>query len=91
MKYIATDNYILRDVAGDSILFARGEDTLECNNVMVFNETGALIYRALSQPTDIDTLAGLLVDKYKISLDEARTDTKVLLDKMLSENIIKTV
>lgn len=85
MKYKAKSGFELKDVAGELLLMPRGADTVDYNYVTVFNEAGALIYRAMNEFTDIDTLAQLLVEKYSIGADEAKADVQAYVDKMLNE------
>jgi len=89
MRYRFKKGFELKDVAGELLLLPRGADTVDYNYVTVFNEAGALIYRAMADFTDIDTLAQLLVEKYSIGFDEARTDTQAYIDKMLNEGFIE--
>lgn len=90
-KYQASKDYIMREVAGETILLSRGASTVESNNVMVFNETGALIYRAMVEPVEIDDLANALVEKYGIESGEAKADTETYVAKMLEAGIIEEV
>lgn len=87
MKYRAKQDFVLRDIAGELILMPRGASTTDDNYITVFNETGALLYRAMQEYTDVRTLAGLLVQQYGISGEEALADTQAYLDKMLGEGI----
>lgn len=89
MKYKAKNGFELKDIAGELLLLPRGADTVDYNYVTVFNETGALIYRAMNDFVDIDSLAQMLVEKYSISFAQAKTDTQAYVDKMLEEGIIE--
>ena len=89
MKYRVKAGFELKDIAGELILLPRGESTVDYNYVTVFNETGALIIRAMSDWTDVQTLAACLVKEYGISAGEAAEDTQAYLDKMLEEGFIE--
>lgn len=89
MKYKVKSNFELKDVAGELLLMPRGADTVDYNYVTVFNEAGALIYRAMTDFTDIDTLAQLLVEKYSISVDEAKADVQAYVQKMFNEGLVE--
>ena len=64
MKYRLKNGFELKDIAGELLLLPRGADTVDYNYVTVFNEAGALLYRAMADFTDTDTLAQMLVEKY---------------------------
>lgn len=89
MRYKAKDGFELKDIADELLLLPRGADTVENNYVMIFNETGALIYRAMSNYVNIDTLSDLLVEKYSISKDEAKMDILAYVEKMYAAGIIE--
>ncbi len=89
MKYIAKDKFELKDIAGEFMLIPRGASVVDFNGVIVFNDTGVLIYKALKEPCDIDTLAGLLVEKYGITKEEATSDVTAYVEKMLDAEIIE--
>ena len=89
MKYVAKNNFELKDIAGEFMLIPRGASTLDFNGVIVFNETGVLIYKALNKPNDVETLSQILVEKYGITKEEAEEDVKAYVEKMLAEEIIE--
>ncbi len=91
MKYQAKEGFELKEIAGELLLLPRGASTVDYNYVMVFNETGALIYRALQNPSDVDSLAALLVEKYGISAEEAKADIEAYVAKMLDAEIVEVV
>ena len=61
MNYKKNPNYELKEIAGETILIPRGAATVDFNSVTVFNETGALLLKAMDEAADIDSLAGILV------------------------------
>ena len=85
MKYIAKSNFEMKDIAGECMLIPRGASTVDFNGVIVFNETGVLLYNALKEATDVPALAKLLVEKYGIDEQEAMSDVKEYIEKMLVE------
>ena len=91
MKYIAKSDFELKDIAGDIILLPRGAQTVDYNYVMVFNEVGAEIYKAMREAVTIETLAQLLVDKYGIDAGTATKDVSEYVEKMLENEIVVCV
>ena len=89
MKYIAKSNFELKNIAGESMLIPRGASTVDFNGVIVFNETGVLLYNALKEANDAASLAKLLVEKFGIGEQEAMEDVKAYIEKMLAEEIIE--
>ena len=88
MLYRRKKNYLLKDIAGDFILIARGETALEVNGVYVFNETGALLWNLLEQYNTISEIANVLVQKYKIDKEQGMQDVQKCIEKMIDSNLI---
>ena len=91
MKYIAKSDFELKDIAGDIILLPRGAQTVDYNYVMVFNETGAEIYRNMEQAVTIETLARLLMDRYHIDAETATKDVTEYVEKMIENEIVECI
>lgn len=91
MKYIAKSNFELKDIAGDIVLLPRGAQTVDYNYVIVFNEAGADVYKALENAATVEELAQLLVEKYNIDENTALADVKAYVEKMLENEIIDCI
>jgi hypothetical protein len=91
MKYIAKSDFELKDVAGDLILLPRGAQTVDYNYVMVFNEAGAEIYKAMGEAVTVEALAQLLVDRYNLDTETAMKDVSDYIEKMLENEIIDCI
>ena len=89
MKYIAKSNFELKEIAGECMLIPRGASTLDFNGVIVFNDTGILLYNALKEATDAPALAKVLVDKYGVDEESAMEDVNAFIAKMLDAQIIE--
>lgn len=89
MRYRINKNFELKEIAGELLLLPRGASTVDYNYVTVFNETGAFIYRNMSEYVDIETLSELLAEKYSIDVEIAKADTEDYIKKMLEAEIIE--
>ena len=89
MKYRTNKAFELKDIGGELLLLPRGASTVDYNFVTVFNDTGALIYRAMEDFVDAAELAQLLVQTYGIGMEEATADVDAYLAKMLAEDMIE--
>ncbi len=87
--YKRMDGYLLREIAGDNVLIARGNVALEVNGVYIFNETGALLWNALEQYTTAEALADALASSYNIDRDQASRDVNMYLEKMRNNNLLE--
>lgn len=78
----------LREVAGNYILMDLGGE-LDFNGMVTLNETGALIWKAISEGKNIDEIAKKLSDEYEVDIETAKRDTKNIIQKMLEAGIIE--
>ena len=89
MNYKRNPHYQLKEIGGETLLIPRGAQTVDFNNVTVFNETGAFLLKAMNEATNVDSLAQMLVEKYNIQPDEAKADTEAYIQKMLDAGMIE--
>ncbi len=53
-KYVASPDYILRQVAGDNVLVCVGENPYLGNSILSLNETCAFLWELYQQPLTLD-------------------------------------
>lgn len=91
MKLERNKSFILNEIAGEKILMARGTEAIDYGALVVFNDTGILIWESLEQPKTFDELSDILVKEYEISKEQADADLNAFLEKSFDEGfIVKT-
>lgn len=88
MKYKANENFLLKDVAGEKVLMARGAGAIEFGGMVIFNEAGLFLWEQLRFARSAEELADALVEKYAITAQQAADDTAAFIEKSLAEGII---
>ena len=79
---------MLKDVAGDSVVIARGPAAIDFNGVLVLNESCALLWKNLQDYTTIDKLAEVLETTYSIERAQAVTDVEHCITKMTEYELL---
>lgn len=78
---------VAREVAGETILVpvdVRSSDVVsKAADLYVLNDSGALLWRALDQPTDARDLARILMSEFAIDDATATRDVEAFLTDML--------
>lgn len=82
MKYKVKKDFLLKDIAGESIVIPRGMTALDFNGTLVLNDACALLWRNLNNFTTCDKLADILIEEYKIEQDIAIRDVEKCIAKM---------
>lgn len=84
----ASDQFILRQIAGDSILIPAGEAALSVKGLIALSESGALLFRKLKDGCSREDLVAALTAEYEVSQEEAARDTEAFLDQMRQLNML---
>ena len=80
--------FILRCVAGEHLLIPTGDAATAVQGLITLNETGALLYQALSEGCAEDALVAALTAEYEVSAEEAQSDVREFLSHMRSLGIV---
>ncbi len=82
------DGYILREVLGNFIVVAVGDAALDFNGVITLNETGAFLWKVLSNGATEEELLEALTKEYEIDEAVAKADISAFLDKLREAEIL---
>ncbi|MGN0479532.1 MAG: PqqD family protein [Hominenteromicrobium sp.] len=87
--YRASDNFLMRTIAGDTILVPVGEQTKKLNGFVTFTETGQFLWKLLSEQkcTAEDLVDGLL-QEYSGPEAEIRADVEAFLKKTVDHGMV---
>ena len=87
-KYIASENYILRKVAGTYALISVGANIANFNGFVQLNETAAFLWKQLETPKSAEDLISALLEEFDVSQDEAQKDVTEFLEQLIQENMV---
>lgn len=76
------ENFALRQLADTWVILPLTKDSLDFNGMLTLNESGALLWKALEQGADRETLADALLAEYIVSWEEALADADEFLRKL---------
>lgn len=76
------EGYILREVVGEYVLIPVGSTAVSDNGVTMMTETGALIYRGLSEGKTKDEILREILETYETTPEEAESDLNAYLDQL---------
>lgn len=75
-----SEQFVLRQVAGEYYVFPLGEDTPE--GIFALNETGLLLWQGLEAGEDRDALVARLTAEYAVSPELAAADVEKFIAKL---------
>jgi hypothetical protein len=73
------ENLVLRQVANTWVVLPVGQATADFTGMLTLNNSGALLWKALEQGGNRETLAEVLTGNYAVSLETALTDVDAFL------------
>ena len=83
------NNFVLRQVAKTWVVLPLGQATLDFNGMLALNESGVLLWKALEQGCDRETLVQVLTGEYVVSREVALADVDAFLRKLLDAGCIE--
>ena len=78
----AVKDFIMREIAGETILIPSGSAAKKFNGLITVNELGAFIWNALSEDLTLDALTERITEAYEVDAATARADASELLDEL---------
>ncbi len=82
------DNFLLKEVAGKTIVVPVGKATLDFNAIITLNETGAFLFAKLQEKdmTEEDLVAAL-ASEYDVSEEIAAADIKKFVKSVIDSGV----
>lgn len=77
-------DYILRSIAGESILIPTGTAAAQFNGMVNLSEVGAFVWQNLDSCADLDTLVRMVVSAYDVDETTARADVQRFVDSLIA-------
>lgn len=83
------EGFLIREVAGQAVIIPDGEKNVEFTGMIKLNETGKLIWEALTNGDSQEAIATKIADEYGITKDKALGDVQSFVMKMKEEGFIE--
>ena len=88
ITYKSVPDYVMRNVAGDHVLIKTMNSVIGNTDVFVFNDSGAFLWKNLSEKKSRAQLVTLLIKEYGIEQIQAESDVDQFLDKCMTEGFV---
>ena len=82
-------DYVLRQVAGTWVVLPLGETAVNFSGMIRLNDSGAMLWKALEQGGDQNTLVEALTGEYNVSRQQAQSDVEEFLEKLRKAGCIR--
>ena len=83
-------DFVLREIAGETLLVPAGKTALDLNGMLTLNETGAALWRMLPEAADAEALTqGLLQEFEGAPAEHVRADVEEFLARLRELGIVE--
>lgn len=81
--------FMLRSVANRHVVVAVGQASVDFNGLITLNDTGAFIWKKLSDGCTYDELLQAILDNYEVDEDTAKDGINSFLETARSADLIE--
>lgn len=81
-------DFMIRDIAGETILVPTGEISHNFNGMITLNEVASFILQNMEQCNNEDELVEKIFEEFEIDKNTVKNDTREFLEQLLSIGII---
>lgn len=78
----ASKDYLLREIAGETILIPSGAAAQKFNGLVTLNELGSFIWNTLSEDLTLEAITARIIDAYEIDAATAQADAEEFLAEL---------
>ena len=83
------NGFVVRSIAGESVVVALGEASKSFNGIIKLNDTGRFIWDMLATGADISELTEAILSEYDIDEETAKADVCAFVDTLKGAGIIE--
>ncbi len=83
------EGFVVREIAGQSIVIALGEATRSFNGMIKLNETGRIIWDMLADGKDISDIVVRITDEYEVDTQTVERDVQAFINTLEGADIIE--
>lgn len=84
-----SENFSLRDIAGEHVVVPIGEAASQIYGIMTLNDSGLLLWNLLKQDCREEDLTAALLAEYEVDEQTASRDVRTFLDRLRQVGILE--
>jgi len=83
------NGFVVREIAGQSVVVALGEASKAFNGIIKLNETGRVMWDMLSEGTEKETIVSKILAEYEIDKETVEKDVDSFVNTLKENNILE--
>lgn len=81
--------FVLREIAGETILVPVGRTALAFNGIITLNQTGIEIWKGLQEEKSREEILAALLEQFEVAADAATEDLDAFLETLRAQDLIE--
>ena len=81
------DGFLLRTVAGNTVVVPVGDEAIDFNGVITINESGKFIWELMQNEIEKEELLEKFMKEYNLPEEEAKEDIRAFIQILLDNGI----
>ena len=82
------EGFLLREVAGNTVIVPVGNDSVDFNGIITINETGRFLWDLLSEGIEKEELLEKFLAEYKVDVEDAKEDIRAFIQTLLDNGVM---
>lgn len=82
------EGFLLREVAGNTVIVPVGSDSVDFNGIITINETGRFLWDLLSEGIEKEELLEKFLAEYKVDVEDAKEDIRAFIQTLLDNGVM---
>lgn len=82
-------DFVIREICGEKVLSGEGNDFVNFNKLIRLNDSAAYLLESVGNGEFTEeSLAGLLLDRYDVSKEDALSDVRAMCSKLRDNGVL---
>ncbi len=82
------DGYVLRQIAGNSVVIATGQEAINFNGIVTINGAGAFLWKKLTDGATEEELLSAMLGEYDVDEATAKKDIDEFIGKLREAELL---
>ena len=83
------EGYVIRQVMGNYVVIATGEESKNFHGMVKLNETAASIWKCIADGKNEDEIVTCLMDEYEVEEERVRKDIANTIQTLVAQGLVE--
>lgn len=83
------DGFVLKELAGSFMVVPLGSQVINFSSIIKLSESGAFLWRLLSEDKTVDDLTGAMLSEYEVDEERAKADIEKFIKKLEDADLLE--